>query len=815
VPAPPAASLADRLAHEQTATIVVSRALADDLTPAAPRSGRSGPWRGPRTPRAVTTGATVAGRYELRDKLGTGGFGTVYRAQDTLSGRQVAVKLLSQRGEEDLQLFRRETGTLRMLRLPGVVPFLDDGVHDGGPFLVTEIIEGRAFPGPAGSSWDTLEPTVAAFLEALDRVHTHGIIHRDLKPANVLVSPDGVPTLLDFGVSVQRTARRDAPAEVCMGTPVYMSPEQLCGRPATIRSDLYAVGVMLYCVLCGALPFHSRAASRLVAEKFDPLPPIKLRIRAPREVVELVRALTEARPADRPHSAAEALAALGFQRPVPAPLRAVTELRTAVDETALRALFHGPELGFHLPSDGAAILHRRTGGDSARIAAELEAWTRAGLAYWDGDKVRVTRESLDRLDGAERFPPAEGVSDHDRIRDAIDQAATTRREGRIGPARYLIESALHLARSTGDHEGEVGALVELTKLTCLASAVSETDLAIWELTRGPENVPMLGACEQLLRVLRSSATGDQPDLLMKRAQALPAFSDVELEIERQSAILLCANRQSFEAYQATADALVRWADASLPPDAAAGVRSWTGYSAYRAGDFEASAAIYLQATGPEIPPRFRLAAIRNAVMALCETPRLKDALALAREGIGLAAALRRVSSEVILSSSVDAIKYRLGHMQQHSPELAEAHRLINEASLTGVALVTQAAIAWRNGDLRTARALALESAENFRAASIHFAATLAHALACAAGDFVTEEDVERWMTDALAGPPNVARQAAALFAMGGVPWTGPVPDPPAFALDGRRAEVLTNEEVVRTLGATRHRTATSPRTDLP
>jgi hypothetical protein len=306
-----------------------------------------------------------------------------------------------------------------------------------------------------------------------------------------------------------------------------------------------------------------------------------------------------------------------------------------------------------------------------------------------------------------------------------------------------------------------------------------------------------------LRVLRSARAGDQPDLLLDRARALAPFDDLELEIERQAAILLCANRQPLADYQITADALVRWANANLEPEVAAGVTSWTGYGAYRAGDFDASAAIYLGASGLGIPARFRLGATRNAVMALCETPRIEEALALAQEAISLANALRRASVEVRLHSLVDAMIYSLAKDQEVNTELVGALRMLDNASESGSGLLTQAAIAWRAGDNRRSRALALESAENFRAASIPYGAAIAHALACAAGDFVTEEDVDRWMNDALKGPPNIARQAAALFALGGVPCSVPIPEPNTCVPSDRRAEVLTHAEIMNALSAHR------------
>jgi serine/threonine protein kinase len=199
----------------------------------------------------------LAGRYRLSHVIGRGGFGEVWEAHDTLANRAVAVKRFdtARDGLTERRRVRREIAVLRALRLPGVVALYDEGEDGGRPFLVMERVEGRDFPGRATPCpWSSLEALARALVGTLAGVHAVGVLHRDLKPSNVLVSESGGVTVLDFGIarftaSGARTLSADG---ALVGTPDYLAPEQLAGGDASERSDLYALGVMLYEALTGA-----------------------------------------------------------------------------------------------------------------------------------------------------------------------------------------------------------------------------------------------------------------------------------------------------------------------------------------------------------------------------------------------------------------------------------------------------------------------------------------------------------------------------------------------------------------------------------
>lgn len=260
-------------------------------------------------------GRVVAGRYTLAGTIGRGGSAVVYEAQDRISGEEVAVKVRPA-GDADFDVIRSEAAALRLLRLPGVVDLRDEGTEDDLSFLVMERIVGLPWPGrtrTTGLSWSRIERTTIGLLETLARVHWTGIAHCDLKPGNVLVREDGTAVLLDLGIAQDPGCDEAVRRTLALaGTPRYTSPEQLLGQPGTARSDLYALGVMLYETLSGCDPHNARDAAEVLS--FRPhVPPPSLRevtTDVPAHVVELVDALVSTSPEARPASAAAALAQL-------------------------------------------------------------------------------------------------------------------------------------------------------------------------------------------------------------------------------------------------------------------------------------------------------------------------------------------------------------------------------------------------------------------------------------------------------------------------------------------------------------------------
>jgi predicted Zn finger-like uncharacterized protein len=205
------------------------------------------------------------GRYEIRELLGAGAFGTVYRAHDPDLDRDVALKV-PQAGALDApgarERFLREAKAAARLHHPNIVPIHDVGQDGGGVFIVAAFIEGQTLAAALASAQVDRARGVeiaAKLADALHAAHQAGIVHRDVKPANVMLDRRGEPQLMDFGLAQLATASAQLTQQgALMGTPCYMSPEQALGEQSRIgpASDQYSLGVLLYELLCGRLPFE-------------------------------------------------------------------------------------------------------------------------------------------------------------------------------------------------------------------------------------------------------------------------------------------------------------------------------------------------------------------------------------------------------------------------------------------------------------------------------------------------------------------------------------------------------------------------------
>jgi beta-lactam-binding protein with PASTA domain/tRNA A-37 threonylcarbamoyl transferase component Bud32 len=251
------------------------------------------------------------GRYRILRKLGSGGMANVYLAEDEDLGRRVAIKILNDRYANDelfVERFRREAKSAAGLSHPNIVSIYDRGEAEGTYYIAMEVIEGRSLkelilargPLPMGQAIAyTLE-----MLEALRFAHRHGIIHRDIKPHNILIGERLKVT--DFGIA-RAGASQMTEAGSIMGTAQYLSPEQARGAPVTASSDLYSIGIVLYEMLTGKVPFSGDSAIEIAMKHLNelPKPPSKIRPEIPEELDQVVlRSLLKA-PEDRYQTAEE------------------------------------------------------------------------------------------------------------------------------------------------------------------------------------------------------------------------------------------------------------------------------------------------------------------------------------------------------------------------------------------------------------------------------------------------------------------------------------------------------------------------------
>jgi len=231
------------------------------------------------------------GRYEIVAELGRGAMGAVFRARDPKIDRTVAIKTIAvpasskHDAEHYRQRFFREAQAAGRLSHPGIVTIYDVGEDEAThtPFIVMECVQGDSLDRvvaatPAASlTRDITLRLLRQIAEALDYAHRQGIVHRDIKPANIMVTPEGQPKIADFGIAKVAMAETTLPGHV-VGTPAYMSPEQLNGKAVDGRSDLFSLGVITYWLLTGVKPFDGATLTEICVQVVtkDPAPPSEL-----------------------------------------------------------------------------------------------------------------------------------------------------------------------------------------------------------------------------------------------------------------------------------------------------------------------------------------------------------------------------------------------------------------------------------------------------------------------------------------------------------------------------------------------------------
>lgn len=261
---------------------------------------------------------TQIGDYELRQELGRGGMGVVFRANQISLGREVAVKMILRgrlASDQDMQRFMSEASATARLKHPQIVPVYEVGDIDGRPFFSMQLINGPTLadllvdgplPERQAAKW------IATVARAIGHAHRQGVVHRDLKPSNILIDGDSSPMVTDFGLAKQFGVENDLTRSgLLVGTPSYMSPEQASGRRESVgpASDIYSLGCVLYHALTGRPPLVAESAMELVmlVIEQDPTPPRALRPRLDRDLEMIVIRCLQ-KPADLRYETADRLA---------------------------------------------------------------------------------------------------------------------------------------------------------------------------------------------------------------------------------------------------------------------------------------------------------------------------------------------------------------------------------------------------------------------------------------------------------------------------------------------------------------------------
>jgi serine/threonine protein kinase len=350
----------------------------------------------------------LGGRYRIDALIGRGGMSDVYRGQDVVLQRQVAIKILTDRSEDLRKRFLREAQSMARLNHPNIVGVYDAAQNDGVSYIVMELVQGRTLAtiSPSELTVHTALRYVLELLEALAFAHENNVVHRDVKPANIMVLATGAIKVMDFGLS-RRTSEMSSVTNAgeIVGTIAYLSPERFLGKIADARSDLYSVGVVMYEVFTGTVPFKNESDD-LVAVIFAHVnePPAALRTinpAVPAPIERIVLRLLEKDPDRRYASAREVIvdirtllglnapgdqapsSAIGamaqFQAPRPAPSNSSAHASEAEARTILERTFGNTQTlneGYANTLAGMLAARKRDWSEATRAyAAALKAFS--------------------------------------------------------------------------------------------------------------------------------------------------------------------------------------------------------------------------------------------------------------------------------------------------------------------------------------------------------------------------------------------------------------------------------------------------------
>lgn len=257
-------------------------------------------------------GKTLDNRYKVMDVVGVGGMAVVLKAQDNVMNRTVAIKVLNDEYNKDeaaVQRFVNESKAVAMLSHPNIVNIFDVAFGSDMKYIVMEYIDGKSLDeymrAKGKMTWKDAVYVTDQILLALEHAHEKGIVHRDVKPQNIIILRNGSVKVADFGIATLPNIETAPAQNKAIGTVYYMSPEQACGQPTDFATDLYSLGVMMYEMTTGELPFDGETTSEIASKQVSELPrePRSIEITIPRGLEQIILRAMEKSPKDRYNSA--------------------------------------------------------------------------------------------------------------------------------------------------------------------------------------------------------------------------------------------------------------------------------------------------------------------------------------------------------------------------------------------------------------------------------------------------------------------------------------------------------------------------------
>lgn len=267
-------------------------------------------------------GKRLDGRYEIQEIVGVGGMSVVYKAHDEIDDRTVAIKVLKEElleSEEFRRRFKNESKAIAVMDHPNIVKVYDVGLGDRVQYIVEEYIDGitlKEYIEQQGVlPWKDALYFATQILCALQHAHDKGIVHRDIKPQNIMLLKDGTIKVTDFGIARFARSEQRTMTDKAIGSVHYISPEQAKGEATDAKSDLYSVGVLLYEMLTGKLPFDADSAVSVAIMQLqnEPIKPSSLNPDIPEGLEEITLRAMQKNPAERYQSAAEMLSDIDRQ----------------------------------------------------------------------------------------------------------------------------------------------------------------------------------------------------------------------------------------------------------------------------------------------------------------------------------------------------------------------------------------------------------------------------------------------------------------------------------------------------------------------